>query len=65
MCLTLEEHNGVDGLPCEGTYMRSTQKIPDIMTLGQVKVHSGDYFNGEITYVSRDRLRYVGHNKWL
>ena len=65
VCLTLEEHNGVDGLPCGGTYMRSTQKIPDIMTLGQVKVHSGDYFNGEITYVSRDRLRYVGHNKWL
>ena len=45
--------------------MRSTKKIPEIMNIGQSRVHSDDYFNGEITYVSRDRLRYVGHNKWL
>ena len=35
------------------------------MTIGYTRIHSTDYFNGEITYVSRDRLRYVGHNKWL
>lgn len=65
LCLELEEHNGIEGLPCEGTYMRSTKKIPETMSIGQPKVHSDDYFIGEITYVSRDRLRYVGHNKWL
>ena len=65
LCLDLEEHEGIEGLPCEGTYMRSTKKIPETMNVGQSRVHSDDYFNGEITYVSRDRLRYVGHNKWL
>lgn len=65
LCLDLEEHEGIEGLPCEGTYMRSTNKIPETMNVGQSRVHSDDYFNGEITYVSRDRLRYVGHNKWL
>jgi hypothetical protein len=24
-----------------------------------------DYFQGEITYVNRNRLKYVGYNKWL
>lgn len=65
LCLSLEEHEGIEGLPCEGTYMRSTKKIPEIMNIGQSRVHSDDYFSGEITYVSRDRLRYVGHNKYL
>ena len=65
LCLDLKEHEGIEGLPCEGTYMRSTNKIPETMNVGQSRVHSDDYFNGEITYVSRDRLRYVGHNKWL
>ena len=45
--------------------MRSTKKIPEAMNVGQSRVHSGDYFNGEVTYISRDRRRYVGHNKWL
>lgn len=65
LCLDLEEHEGIEGLSCEGTYMRSTKKIPEAMNVGQSRVHSGNYFNGEVTYISRDRLRYVGHNKWL
>ena len=65
LCLDLEEHEGIEGLSCEGTYMRSTKKIPEAMNVGQSRIHSGDYFNGEVTYISRDRLRYVGHNKWL
>ena len=65
LCLDLEEHEGIEGLSCEGTYMRSTKKIPEAMSVGQSRVHSGDYFNGEVTYISRDRLRYVGYNKWL
>lgn len=65
LCLDLEEHEGIEGLSCEGTYMRSTKKIPEAMSVGQSRVHSGDYFNGEVAYISRDRLRYVGHNKWL
>lgn len=65
LCLDLEEHEGIEGLSCEGTYMRSTKKIPEAMNVGQSRVHSDDYFNGEVTYISRDRLRYVGYNKWL
>ena len=35
------------------------------MKIGNQKVYPTDYFQGEITLVSRERLRYVGHNKYL
>lgn len=65
ICLDIEEHEGIEGLPCEGVYMRSTQKIPETIHIGLSRVFPEDYFNGEITYVSKDRFRYVGYNKWL
>lgn len=35
------------------------------MTIGQPKVTPLDYFQGEISYITRERMRYVGHNKYL
>ena len=52
--------------PCEGgSYLRSEQKIPTTIPVGSNKIYPVDYYQGEITYVSRERMRYVGHNKWL
>ena len=65
ICLDLEEHEGIAGLPCEGVYLRSTNKVPDTLKIGHPRIYSEDYFNGEITFVSRERFRYVGHNEWL
>ena len=51
-------------------YRKSNVKIPSIMNLngGQRIItlsYSKDYWSGEITYVNKDRFKYVGHNKWL
>ena len=35
------------------------------MQIGTPRVYPLDYYQGEITYVSRDRMRYVGYNKFL
>ena len=35
------------------------------MHIGIPRVYPKDYFQGEISYISRDRMRYVGHNKYL
>ena len=35
------------------------------MTIATPRVHTEDYYQGEITYVSRERMRYVGYNRWL
>ena len=66
ICLDLIEVPAISGNPCEGgSYLRSKEKIPFLMKIGNPKVYPVDYYQGEITYVSRERMRYVGYNKYL
>lgn len=66
ICLDLIEVPAIAGEPCEGgSYLRSEQKIPTAIPVGSTKIYPVDYYQGEITYVSRERMRYVGYNKWL
>ena len=65
ICLTLEKTDGIDGDSCSGTYLRSVESIPELLPVGTPRVSSLDFLSGEITYVSRERMKYVGHNKWL
>lgn len=66
ICLDLIEVPAISGEPCEGgSYLRSKEKIPFLMKVGNPKVYPVDYYQGEITYVSRERMRYVGYNNYL
>lgn len=66
ICLDLIEVPAISGEPCEGgSYLRSKERIPFLMKIGNPKVYPVDYYQGEITYVSRERMRYVGYNKYL
>ena len=66
ICLDLKEVSAIAGEPCEGgTYLRSEQKIPTTLPIGNTQIYPVDYYQGEITFVPRERMRYVGHNKWL
>lgn len=65
ICLDLEQVDGIDGTPCDETYLKSIQKIPTTLSVGNTSLYPMDFYQGEITYVSRERMRYVGHNKWL
>ena len=66
ICLDLKEVPAIAGQPCEGgSYLRSQQEIPSTLTIGNTQIYPVDYYQGEITFVSRERMRYVGHNKWL
>ena len=64
--LDLIQVPAISGEPCEGgVYLRSKEKIPFLMQIGAPRVYPTDYYQGDITYVSRDRMRYVGKNKYL
>lgn len=66
ICLDLIQVPAISGEPCEGgTYLRSNVKIPFLMQIGIPRVYHTNYYHGDITYVSRDRMRYVGHNRYL
>lgn len=66
LCLDLIQVPAITGEPCEGgTYLRSKEKIPFLMPIVTPRVYPEDYYQGDITYVSRERMKYVGYNKWL
>ena len=66
ICLDLIEVPAISGEPCEGgTYLRSKDKIPVTLLIGNPRVYPMDYYQGDIAFVSRDRMRYVGYNKWM
>ena len=66
ICLNLTQVPAIAGVPCGGgTFLRSKEKVPFMMKIGTPKVYPINYYLGEITYVSRERMRYVGYNKYL
>ena len=46
-------------------YLKSTLKVPGMLGIGNIRIFSKDYFNAEITYITKDRMRYVGYNKYM
>lgn len=67
ICLELEKIEAIPGFPCEGGYyLRSTKPIPKILEGTVPRVYPIDFYgNTNIIYVSRDRMRFVGTNKFL
>lgn len=66
ICLDLMEVPAISGEPCEGgVYLKSKQKIPFLMKIGNPTVYPIDYYQGSITLVSRERMKYIGYNKYL
>lgn len=67
ICLDLEKVPAFDGSPCTGGYyLRSTKPIPKILEGSIPSVYPIDYYQGtNIVFVSRDKMRYVGSNKYL
>lgn len=67
ICLDLEKVPAIDGEPCTGRYyLRTIKKIPKILEDNQPRVYPIDFYQGiNISYIPRDRMRYVGTNKFL
>nr|DAJ81493.1 MAG TPA: Structural protein [Caudoviricetes sp.] len=67
ICLDLVKVPAIDGEPCTGGYyLRTTMKIPKILEDNQPRVYPVDFYQGiNISYIPRDRMRYVGTNKFL
>jgi hypothetical protein len=67
ICLDLEKVPAIDGDPCTGGYyLRTTKPIPRILEGNIPRVYPIDYYQGtNISYVSRDKMRYIGSNPYL
>ena len=67
LCLDLEKVESIEGLPCEGGYyLRTKEPVPTLQPFGNTRLYtSGSYYNGNIEFVSNDRFKYTGYNKWF
>lgn len=54
-------------MPCEGGYyLRSTKAIPKLLEGTTPRVYPIDFYSGiHVAYIPRDRMRFVGTNKFL
>ena len=61
VCLNLEKVAAIDGSPCTGGYyLRTKEQIPNILEGNLPRVYPIDYYQGvNISYISRDRIRFV------
>ena len=65
ICLNLE---ATDLLPdgCSGSWLKSTQKIPDTVGGTEPKMYVvSDMLHSMVTFIPAERMPYVGYNKWL
>ena len=67
ICLDLEKVEAIPGLACEtGYYLRSTEPIPKILEGTVPRVYPVDFYgNVNMSFVSRERMRFVGTNRFL
>ena len=66
ICLDLIEVPAIPDGPCDGgRYLRSKHKIPTLMNIGVTNVYPSSYYKGNISFISRDRMRYIGYNKYM
>lgn len=67
ICLDLEEAPTLDGEPCgEQEYLKSVQQIPKILEGNQPRLFPINFYQGiNVCFIGRDRMRYVGTNKYL
>lgn len=67
ICLDLEKVPAMDGEPCTGGYyLRTIQRIPTVLEGYMPRVYPLDFYQGtNVTFVTRDRMRYVGSNPYL
>lgn len=66
LCLDLIQVPAITGEECEGgTYLRSKEKVPFLMNISTPRVYTEDFYQDSITYISRERMKYVGYNRWI
>lgn len=67
ICLDIVQVPSITGIDCGiGAYFKSSDKIPFIIPISIPKIYDEDYHQQhEFAYISKDRMKYVGYNKWL
>jgi hypothetical protein len=50
---------------CNREYLVSKDELPNILNISNTRVFPVNFYQDTITFIGRDRMKYVGHNKYL
>lgn len=48
-----------------GLHLKSLDKIPNLINIGAPSIHPENYFCDSVSLISKNRMRYVGYNKYM
>lgn len=66
ICLNLERSDLIPDLDyCNEEILKSIEEIPDTIDSEASHVYTANYFDTRITYVSKERFKFIGFNKWM
>lgn len=66
ICLELTAISEPEDIPIEGeALLKSTVKVPLLFTFGLKRIYTDSYYKGDITFITKERMRYTGYNKYL
>lgn len=67
VCLPLENSINIENTTCTKDFYlkQSKDKIPFASNLGNIKVYYGNFLTSNISYINKERFKYVGYNKYL
>lgn len=69
ICLELQDVTALPGDPFEVessvSYLKSKEKVPSMMKIGSPKIYPHNYFPTKITLVDKERILFVGYNKYM
>lgn len=65
VCLKLQQANAIDGDKCSGIILQSIDTIPNLLSIAKPIIYTIDKFSYMINFVSAERMRFTGYNKWL
>lgn len=64
ICLDLETVDSIPGLCEYGKMVRSIETLPPILQIGIRSVYPVNYYHGQIQFVERERMKFVGNDRW-
>ena len=66
ICVDVEPAQMLSNGCAGGSWLRSTQKIPDALSVSDTTISAGnDLLSTVLTFIPAERMPYVGYNKWL
>lgn len=65
LCLDTEVEDTSTNNCANVRYLKTTDKVPNVMQIGKHSIDTKYMFQGNFTYINNERFKFVGYNKYL